>query len=157
MRSLILMDTSGWSFLPPDSPVAEMMSAFITAFDPAGGLPDLTAMAGPEEALVNAATTPEWQAMKQQMAAAFDPYALKALGAELFAGDTQWIRDRLSEVACPVSVIVGEHDHPFVGQAADLAAEANGGQLTVVPGADHSPQLTHAAEWAAAVEAHLAG
>lgn len=155
VRSLILMDTSGWSFLPPDSPVAEMMRAFITAFDPAGGLPDLTAMAGPEEALIAAATTPEWQAMKQQMAAAFDPYALKALGAELFAGDTQWIRDRLGEIACPVSVIVGENDHPFVGQAAELAAEANGGRLTVVAGAYHSPQLTHAAEWAAAVEAHL--
>ena len=67
VRSLILMDTSGWSFLPPDGPVAEMMRSFISAFDPAGGLPDLTALAGPEEALINAATTPEWQAMKQQM------------------------------------------------------------------------------------------
>lgn len=155
VKSLILMDTSGWSFVPPDSPVAEMMNSFITAFDPARGLPDLTAMAGPEEALINAAMTPEWLAVKQERAAAFDPYAFKALGAELFAGGTQWIRERLGEIACPVSVIVGEHDHPFVDQGAELAAEANGGQLTVVAGAYHSPQLTHAAEWAAAVEAHL--
>ena len=30
------------------------------------------------------------------------------------------------------------------------------GRLTVIPGAYHSPQLTHAEEWRAAVEAHLA-
>jgi pimeloyl-ACP methyl ester carboxylesterase len=156
VRSLILMDTSGWSFVPPDSPVAEMMRAFIDSYDPARGLPDLTAMAGPEEALINAATPAEWQTVKQQMAAAFDPYAMKALGSELFAGGTEWIRERLGEIACPVTVIVGEHDHPFVDQAADLAAEANGGGLAVIAGAYHSPQLTHAAEWAAAVDAHLA-
>jgi len=155
VRSLILMDTSGWSFVPSDPAVAELMGAFIASYDPSSGLPDTSALAGPEEALITAATTAEWQSVKQEMAAAFDPYALKALGAELFAGETQWIRDRLSEIACPVSVIVGEHDHPFVDQGADLAAEANGGQLAVIVGAYHSPQLTHAAEWAAAVEAHL--
>jgi len=155
VRSLILMDTSGWSFVPSDPAVAELMGAFIASYDPAGGLPDTSALAGPEEALINAATTSEWQAVKQEMAAAFDPHAFKALGSELFSGETQWIRDRLSEIACPVSVIVGEHDHPFVDQADVLAHEANGARLTIVPGAYHSPQLTHSAAWAAAVEAHL--
>lgn len=155
VRSLILMDTSGWSFVATDPAVAELLGAFIAAYDPASGLPDTSALAGPEEALINAATPAEWQTMKAEMAGAFDPYALKALGAELFAGETQWIRDRLREVACPVSVIVGEHDHPFVDQAEDLAHEANGARLTIVPGAYHSPQLTHAAAWMAAVEAHL--
>jgi hypothetical protein len=37
-----------------------------------------------------------------------------------------------------------------------LAGEVADGRLTVVPGAYHSPQLTHAAQWKAAVEAHLA-
>lgn len=155
VRSLILMDTSGWSFVATDPAVAELLGAFIAAYDPASGLPDTSALAGPEEALINAATPAEWQTMKAEMAAAFDPYALKALGAELFAGETQWIRDRLREIACPVSVIVGEHDHPFVDQAEELAHEANGARLTVVPGAYHSPQLTHSAAWMTAVEAHL--
>jgi pimeloyl-ACP methyl ester carboxylesterase len=51
---------------------------------------------------------------------------------------------------------VGEHDHPLVDQAPDLAAAVAEGRLTVIPGAYHSPQLTHADEWRAAVEAHLA-
>jgi pimeloyl-ACP methyl ester carboxylesterase len=30
------------------------------------------------------------------------------------------------------------------------------GELTIIEGAYHSPQLTHQAEWLAAVQAHLA-
>ena len=156
VRSLILMDTSGWSFRPLDEGVAAMMSAFMAAFDPAGGLPDLSAMAGPEDALITDATSPEWQAIKAEMAAAFDPYAMKALGNDLFNSDLSWVRARLAEVTCPVTVIVGEHDHPFIDQAEELAGSVADGRLTVIPGAYHSPQLTHQAEWTAAVEAHLA-
>jgi 2-succinyl-6-hydroxy-2,4-cyclohexadiene-1-carboxylate synthase len=156
VRSLILMDTSGWSFVPPDAEVAAMMTAFIEGFDPAGGLPDLTAWSGPEEPLIAATTPAEWQVMKEQMAAAFDPYAMKALGRELFEHGTTTVRDRLGEIACPVTVIVGEHDQPFVDQAPELAAEVADGVLTVIGGAYHSPQLTHPTEWSAAVGAHLA-
>jgi pimeloyl-ACP methyl ester carboxylesterase len=157
VRSLILMDTSAWSFIPPDSAIAELMGGFIRAYDPAGGLPDLSAFENAEDALIASATTAEWQALKEQMAAAFDPYALKALGTELFAEGTQWIRDRLGTITCPVRVIVGEHDHPFVDQAPELARETGDGLLAVIPGAYHSPQLTHPAEWLAAVQAHFAG
>jgi pimeloyl-ACP methyl ester carboxylesterase len=156
VRSLILMDTSGWSFRPLDEGVAAMMAAFMAAFDPAAGLPDLSAMAGPEDALISAATPAEWQAIKDEMAAAFDPYALKALGNDLFNSDLSWVRPRLAEVTCPVTVIVGEHDHPFIDQADDLAAAVVDGRVMVIPGAYHSPQLTHRAEWLAAVESHLA-
>jgi pimeloyl-ACP methyl ester carboxylesterase len=51
---------------------------------------------------------------------------------------------------------VGEHDRPLVDQAPALAAAAANGRLTVIPGAYHSPQLTHPTEWRAAAEAHLA-
>jgi pimeloyl-ACP methyl ester carboxylesterase len=53
-------------------------------------------------------------------------------------------------------VIVGEHDHPLVDQAAELAAAVADGRLSVIAGAYHSPQLTHPADWRAAVGAHLA-
>ena len=62
---------------------------------------------------------------------------------------------RLPSIACPTTVIVGEHDHPLVDQAPELAAEVADGRLTVIEGAYHSPQLTHPSEWRAAVEAHL--
>ena len=156
IRSLILMDTSAWSFVPTDPEIAELMIAFIDGFDPSGGLPDLSSMEGPENALIAAAAPAEWHAVKDRMAAAFDPFALKALGAQLFHEGTASVRHRLGEITCPVTVIVGELDHPLVDQAADLAAEVPGGALTVIPGAYHSPQLTHPAEWTAAVEEHLA-
>ena len=48
-------------------------------------------------------------------------------------------------------VVVGENDHPFIGQSAALTAAVPDGQLHVIAGAYHSPQLTHRAEWAAAI------
>ncbi len=156
VRSLILMDTSAWSFVPPDPAIAALMAGFIASFDPARGLPDLAAMAGPEQALIAAATSTEWQAVKEAMASSFDPYAMKALGSELFSGSLDAVRSRLGEISCPVTVIVGEHDHPFVDQAAELTDAVTDGRLSVIAGAYHSPQLTHRAEWMAAVEGHLA-
>jgi pimeloyl-ACP methyl ester carboxylesterase len=155
VRSLVLMDTSAWSFVPEDPAMADMMRAFLGAFDPAGGLPDLTMLDGPETAMIAAATPAEWQAIANDLSAGFDPYAMKALGGDLF-GDSISVRDRLGEIRCPVSVVVGELDAPFIGQAADLAASFADGALTVIPGAYHSPQLTHPAEWTAAIDAHLA-
>ena len=156
VRSLILMDTSAWSFVPPDPAIAALMAGFIASFDPARGLPDLASMAGPEQALIAASTSAEWQAMKEAMASSFDPYAMKALGSELFSGSLDTVRSRLREITCPVTVIVGEHDHPFVDQAAELTDAVTDGRLSVIAGAYHSPQLTHRAEWMAAVEGHLA-
>ena len=156
IRSLILMDTSAWSFVPQDPQIAALVAGFIASFDPAEGLPTFTSPDNPETALIAEATPAAWQETKATMDAAFDPSALKALGTELFDSTAASVRSRLGEIGCPVSIIVGEHDHPFVDQADDLAAELRGATVTVIPGAYHSPQLTHAAPWAAAVEAHLA-
>jgi pimeloyl-ACP methyl ester carboxylesterase len=156
LRSLVLMDTSAWSFVPPDPAMAELMTGFLEGFDPAEGLPRLTSPPGPEDDLLAVATTPEWRVEKERVAAMFDPWALKALGRELFEHETASVRMRLGEITCPVSIIVGELDRPFVDQADDLAAELGGCDLTVIAGAYHSPQLTHPAEWTAALEAHLA-
>ncbi len=155
VRSLILMDTSGWSFVPQNPQLASLMAGFIASFDPADGLPDLTSLVNPETGLIATATPTQWQAVNEKMASGFDPYALKALGRELFDSNSEWAHPRLGEIACPVSVIVGEHDHPFVDQAAELTAAVSDGRLTVIPGAYHSPQLTHRPEWTAAVRAHM--
>ncbi len=154
VRSLILMDTSGWSFRPDDPARAAMFEGFFAGYDPAGGLPDLSAMEDPEDALIAERTPAEWQQLKEQRSAAFDPWAMKALGIELFAAQAD--RARLAAIACPVTVVVGEHDHPFVGQAAELAASVPHGTHVVIAGAYHSPQLTHPDDWLAAIEAHLA-
>jgi pimeloyl-ACP methyl ester carboxylesterase len=72
------------------------------------------------------------------------------------ADDGRSLRVNLPSITCPTTVIAGQHDHPLVDQAPELAGEVADGRLTVIPGAYHSPQLTHPSEWRAAVEAHLA-
>jgi pimeloyl-ACP methyl ester carboxylesterase len=155
VRSLILMDTTAWSFQPPDPQVREMMTAFIAAYDPAGGLPDPNLMRGPEDDLIEATTPESWRDRKLELFEGTDPYLLKAIGSELFSSSGLSVRDRLPEITCPVTVLVGENDHPFVDQAPELAVEVSNGRLVVVKGAYHSPQLTHPDEWRAAVAEHL--
>lgn len=159
VRSLILMDTTAWSFIPPDEGMRELVRGFMDAFDPARGMPASLSMGGPEDALIEARTPAEWQREKEATFTAMDAYAVKGLGTELMgvdAGSGQSPCVDLSSIACPTTVIVGEHDHPLVDQAPALAAGVADGRLTVVAGAYHSPQLTHAPEWRAAVQDHLA-
>lgn len=155
VRSLIMMDTTAWSFRPTDPFMGELFANFFASFDPANGLPDLSAMPNPEQALIDAATPAEWQALKATMDAAFDPYAMRALGHDLFAGDVVDQRAGLAHLAVPLTVIVGQLDEPFASQAAELAAAVPDGVATVIAGGYHSPQLTHPQEWADAVHAHL--
>jgi pimeloyl-ACP methyl ester carboxylesterase len=163
VRSLILMDTTAWSFVPPDDGVRELVHGWMASFDPARGMPATFNFGGPEDALIEARTPPEWQREKEACFAGMDAYAVKGLGTALMGagagagnGDERspWVD--LGSIECPTTVLVGEHDHPLVDQAPDLAAAVAEGRLTVIPGAYHSPQLTHADEWRAAVEAHLA-
>jgi pimeloyl-ACP methyl ester carboxylesterase len=159
VQSLILMDTSAWSFLPPDKEIRDLVHGFINAFAPAGGMPTTLNMGGPEDALIEASTPAQWRKEKEAIFAGMDAYAVKALGAALMgdvADDDTSPRAKLPSIICPTTVIVGEHDHPLVDQAPALADEVADGRLTVIPGAYHSPQLTHATKWRAAVERHLA-
>jgi pimeloyl-ACP methyl ester carboxylesterase len=155
VRSLILMDTSGWSFLLPDEAVRNMVQGFIAKFDPARGLPGRPPWKSPEDHLIEERTPEDWRARRDEVYTGMDAYAYKALGMTLaFEGKVD-LRHELGAVTCPVTVLAGELDHPLVDQAADLAAAVAHGRLVVIPGAYHSPQLTHPDEWRAAVLEHL--
>ena len=90
------------------------------AFDPAGGMPAALSLGGPEDVLIAAAVPPGWQKQKDAIFAGMDAYAVKGLGSALWteipdgAGS---LRSRLPSIACPTTVLVGEHDHPLVDQA----------------------------------------
>jgi pimeloyl-ACP methyl ester carboxylesterase len=160
VSSLVLMDTSAWSFVPPDEAIRAQLRAWIEAFDPARGMPESISMGGPEEGLIAERTPPAWQKEKDAIFAGMDPNAVKALGMALMAenadGGKTSLRTELPSITCPTTVLAGEHDHPLVDQAPELAGLVADGRLTIVPGAYHSPQLTHPDEWTAAVRAHLA-
>jgi pimeloyl-ACP methyl ester carboxylesterase len=74
----------------------------------------------------------------------------------LFISEHLSVRQRLGELHCGVTVIVGANDHPFVDQSSELVSLMKGSRLVVIDGAYHSPQLTHPEEWRKAVEDHLA-
>jgi pimeloyl-ACP methyl ester carboxylesterase len=155
IRSLIPMDTSAWSFLQEDEKIRVLITNYLDAFDPSQGMPSSFGLVGPEDALIEASTTPEWRARKDELFAGLDPYVVKGLGSELF-NSVESLRPQLPSITCPVTVIAGSEDHPLVDQAPELAAEVAHGTLSLIEGAYHSPQLTHPLEWRAAVETHLA-
>lgn len=159
VHSLVLMDTSAWSFQPEDDDLRAMARDYIVAFDPARGMPAALSLGGPEDVLIAAAVPPEWQKQKDAIFTGMDAYAVKALGSALWTEIPDGpgsLRSRLASITCPTTVVVGEHDHPLVDQAPKLAAEVADGRLNVIEGAYHSPQLTHPDAWRAALEAHLA-
>ncbi len=155
VSSLILMDTSAWSFLPADEEIRAVVRTFMTDFDPAQGMPATLSLGGPEDELIAAIVPPEWQAEKDGLFTGMDAYAAKALGMALMADGETSLRAWLPSITCPTTVIVGQHDHPLADQAPELAAEVTDGRLSVIDGAYHSPQLTHPDAWRAAVDAHL--
>lgn len=154
LHSLILMDTTAWRFGTEDPAVSEMIVGYfssITADTPMGDSPP-----SPENPLIEAAMPADWQARKAELSAAFDPLACRALGLALFGDHLQPVDHLLGDIDVPVTVIVGEHDHPYVDHAPNLADGVVDGECVIIEGAYHSPQLTHQAEWRAAVEGHLA-
>jgi pimeloyl-ACP methyl ester carboxylesterase len=155
-HSLVLMDTSAWSFLPADASLRKLVHNFMAKFDPARGVPSRVG-GSPEDALIAAATPDDWRTFRDELYAGMDAWAYKALGSALMADDAGGtLPAQLPSITCPVTVLVGEHDHPLVDQAPELAAAVAHGRLAVIPGAYHSPQLTHPDEWRAALEEHLA-
>ncbi len=158
VSSLILMDTSAWSFMPPDAGTRSLVRTWVRKFDPAKGMPPTLSLGGPEDALIESTTPAEWQREKDAIFAGMDAYAVKAFGMALMAdvadGETS-LRAELPAITCPTTVIAGEHDHPLVDQAPELAARVAEGRLTLIEGAYHSPQLTHREPWLAVVGEHL--
>jgi pimeloyl-ACP methyl ester carboxylesterase len=159
VNTAVFMDTSAWSFVPPDDSIRQTVRAWIEAFDPEQGMPGSISLGSPEDALIEERVPASWQKEKDAQFAGMDPFAMKAFGMALMAdraeGETS-LRSELPSIACPVTVIAGEHDHPLVDQAPELAGLVANGRLAVIDGAYHSPQLTHPDEWKAVVRAHLA-
>jgi pimeloyl-ACP methyl ester carboxylesterase len=159
VSTLMLMDTSAWSFMPPDDSIRQLVQAWIEAFDPAGGMPASLSVGSPEDSLIEEMMPASWQKEKAAIFAGMDAYAVKAFGMALMADVTEAetsLRSELPSITCPTTVIAGEHDHPLVDQAPELASLVADGRLAVIDGAYHSPQLTHPEEWKNAVHRHLA-
>jgi pimeloyl-ACP methyl ester carboxylesterase len=94
-----------------------------------------------------------WARIEAKMRA-MDPVAFGTLGAALT--EAPGLAQRLAEIRCPTTVIVGAEDKPFLAPARVLAEGIPGARHVVIEGGAHSPQLENPDAWLAAVEEHLA-
>lgn len=84
-----------------------------------------------------------------------DQNALIQLGRQVFY-DGPSVLEQASEISAPTTVLVGEFDEAFRGASDRLTNRIPNARQVVIPGAYHSPQLSHPTEWAAALLQHLA-
>jgi pimeloyl-ACP methyl ester carboxylesterase len=64
--------------------------------------------------------------------------------------------DAMRTLTCPVLIIVGEQDTPFVGVSHKMEVAIPGAMLAVIPNAGHSPQFENARAWFDALSSFLA-
>lgn len=154
LRSLILMDTTAWAFGDDNAEWRQTAISFLRTIEP-GQLPPRAPRVDEDE-LIDAAVPEGWRETKGQIRDQMDPMAQQALGIQLFEDNLDRVDHQLGDIPCPTTVIAGELDEPYVSDGPRLAAAIPGGEFVCIDGAYHSPQLTHGAQWIAAVEAHLA-
>lgn len=152
VRSLVLMDTGA-------APVGSLSGVF-------DGLIPIAREQGMEAAFeivrsfwqqhAGSTGTPADPALVQRVHDKFctmDPEAFAAFAEEL--GNYPSMVERLGEIACPVTVIVGENDSGLRASADTLAAGIPNAELIVIPDAGHSPQEDQPDAWTDAVRGHL--
>jgi 2-succinyl-6-hydroxy-2,4-cyclohexadiene-1-carboxylate synthase len=83
-----------------------------------------------------------------------DPEAFATLGQQLL--DHESAEDRLGEIRCPTTVLVGSEDTDFLAPSRRFEAGIPGATRVEIPGAAHSPQIENTELWLAAIRDHLA-
>lgn len=161
VASLILMDTIGRGMTLLPAPVLAGaralieqggMAALADAMESSGRSGQAPMPASARASIAEMGADRHWARVRAKLLA-MDPVAFATLGDAFAAWGGNL--DRLSEIACPTTVLVGEEDAPFRAPSEELAAHIDDAELVVIPDAAHSPQLEHGAAWLAAVVAHL--
>jgi 2-succinyl-6-hydroxy-2,4-cyclohexadiene-1-carboxylate synthase len=94
-----------------------------------------------------------WDRIRRKLEA-MDPMAWQELLGVLCSHEP--VTDRLGEIRCPTTVLVGEQDAAFLAPADELERGIGGAVRVTIPDAEHSPQLENPVAWSEAIRAHLA-
>jgi pimeloyl-ACP methyl ester carboxylesterase len=94
-----------------------------------------------------------WERVRAKIEA-MDPEAFATLGRQLT--DHEGVEDRLGEIRCPTTVLVGSEDTEFLAPARRFEAGIRGAKRIEIPDAAHSPQIENTELWLAAIRDHLA-
>ncbi len=155
VRSLILMDTVGRPFRFVPSPVVDASRKAIAAAGMQGLYNGMRAVPRPrapaQVACEEQMGTERFWARIEAKLLGMDPAAYLGLGDQAFDG----VLERLGEIRCPTTVIVGEQDVFFREPSNELEAGIAGARQVVIPDAAHSPQMENRAAWLDAVREHL--
>jgi pimeloyl-ACP methyl ester carboxylesterase len=95
-----------------------------------------------------------WENWRYPNYRSMDPIAFGAFGTAMF--DQEPMLDRLTEIACPTLVMVGDGDGGFLASSEELARGIPAAKVAVIPNAGHQPQLENPDAWLDAIRAHLA-
>jgi pimeloyl-ACP methyl ester carboxylesterase len=159
VHSLILMDTAASAPARPDA--ARKVMEGMAQLARASGMDAVTGLVrgamegggmGPPVVTAADAFDTSFDRVRPKLEQ-MDPEAFGSLGPQLFEQES--IEDRLCEISCPTTVIVGEADLPFREASQIMADEIDGAELVVIPEAAHQPQLENPRAWREAVERHL--
>ena len=82
-----------------------------------------------------------------------DPEAFSAIGD--YIGSRGNLLPSFAQITCPLTIIVGAKDKPFLKPSKAMADAAENAVLEIIPRAGHSPQYENAAAWRDVVRAHL--
>ncbi|MEM8768871.1 MAG: alpha/beta hydrolase, partial [Pseudomonadota bacterium] len=156
-RSLVLMDTAPGplTLFPPK------VKAYLDQLVTEGGCQAL--LKGMRDAPPNAAAqrgidflgeAEHWRRITVKLEQ-MDPAAFRDLGN--YFAEREDLTERMSELNCPVTVVVGAEDAPFIEPSKVMAEAAADAELVVISEAGHSPQYENAPSWTDAIRAHLQG
>lgn len=154
-RSLILMDTAAEPFESMPENVREQINTVVmeqgcdALLQMMRGQPASPAV---QRGIDYLGEAEHWRRIRVKLSQ-MDPEAFVALGAEL--QNYTALTDRLSNITCPTTVMVGQKDLPFVDRSKILASAIPEARLVSIPLAGHCPQYENADAWRDAVRVHL--
>ena len=65
------------------------------------------------------------------------------------------LTERLRDLRCPTTILVGEDDHEFISGANALAREIPEAVRIDIDNAGHRPHMENSAAWHRAIQAHI--
>lgn len=155
VRSLVLMDTSAGPMEVANAGMRETLSKTIREKGCAALVPMMRLQPQGDaraRGMDYLGEAEHWRRITVKLEQ-LDPEAFIAFADVI--GDHHDIADQLHEIICPTTVIVGQHDTPFLKPAKVLAQRIPDADLIEIPYAAHSPQYENHEDWRAAIEAHL--
>ena len=160
VASLVLMDTTQRPIERSSTAMFEMgakllreqgAGAFVSAMR--AGLPGGPDREGPmARSVARMGEDVFWSRIERKLTS-MDPEAFGGLASGMAGQES--LDDRLGEISCPTTVLVGESDTPFLQPSKDMAAAIPNAEIAILPDAMHSPQFENEAAWLETIEAHL--